>query len=257
MLNSMQHNWLHALRHGCNMTPDGLSGEYSAKRFDIYRATLQDNLRSAMADTYPVVKRLVGDRFFQAMAQRYIAQYPSQNGDIHFYGEAFAYFLREFEPARDLIYLPDMARLEWKVHQVFHAADGPVVNISRLETLTDRQLVYHTINLQPGLQLMQSEFPVQAIWRINQDGFKGDEEIDLYSGGVNLLVYREQLQIVLLPLSLTDYQFIRHVMDAKNLTVAGERTLRLDSEFDMSIMLHRLFERRLVSSFLINEDTQS
>jgi len=248
MLILMQHNWIQSLCESRVDVPADLHGECSATRFEIYRASWQANLGHALADTYPVIRKLLGADFFQAMALRYIAQQPSRYGDIHLYGKNFADFLSQFEPVRELIYLPDVARLEWRVHQAFHAADAPVVKLSQLAALSEVQLAEHIIQLHPSLQLMQSDFPVQDIWQVNQDGFEQDTAINLENGNVNMLVFRQALDIVLLPLALTDYQFIQRLQKSKNITTACEQTLQVDSEFNMALVLHRLFEQQLVST---------
>jgi len=247
MLKSMQRNWLNNICDGHNTVPTDLHGEHSAARFEIYRSSWQANMGNAMADTYPVIKKLLGVDFFQAMAQCYIEKNHSRYGDIHLYGEYFANFIREFEPARELIYLPEVARLEWMVHQVFHAADVDNIDIYRLASFSMSQLETSTIKLHPGLRLLQSNFPVHDIWRVNQSNFNQHVVINLDIGSVNLLVFRKDLNVVLLPLSLIDYQFIQRLQSTKNIAEAYTKTLQLDTEFNMASVLHLLFDYELVS----------
>ena len=81
-------------------------------RIGIYRANVLGNYRRALAATYPVIKRLVGVPFFDAASDNFVRGHPSTRGDINRYGADFSEFLRTYPPARDLKYLPDVARLE-------------------------------------------------------------------------------------------------------------------------------------------------
>src|ERR1700692_3315611 len=87
-------------------------------RIDMYRGNVLGNYRKALAATYPVIKRLVGAPFFDAASDHFVRGYPSTRGDINRYGADFAAFLGEYPPARDLRYLPDVARLELAVEPV-------------------------------------------------------------------------------------------------------------------------------------------
>ena len=97
----------------------GLPG---ARRLQVYRNNTRLGLTGALEAVYPVVSKLVGEGFFRYAAAEYIARHPSRLGDLHEYGGFFPAFLRAFEPAAELVCLPDVARLEWSYHQVFHAA---------------------------------------------------------------------------------------------------------------------------------------
>ena len=105
----------------------GLTG---ARRLQIYRNNVALNLTGALEAAYPVVRRLVGEEFFRYAAARYIARHPSRSGDLHEFGESFPAFLETFGPVAGLVYLPDVARLEWAIHQVFHAASHPPLDAS-------------------------------------------------------------------------------------------------------------------------------
>src|SRR5262249_18523791 len=99
---------------------DGLYGEAVLEgRAAIYQRNLLSNLRAALGAAYPIVRRLVGDAFFNEAADRFARVHPSTSGDLHRYGESFPDFIAAYAPARSLEYLPDVARLEWAVAQAF------------------------------------------------------------------------------------------------------------------------------------------
>jgi hypothetical protein len=253
MFATMQHNWVEAL-YQRDVTPSGLRNAVSEKRFEIYRASLLANLGNALADVYPVIKKLVGATFFDAMAQRYISGQPSEHGDISVYGKNFAVFLQNFAPARELGYLPDMARLEWCVHQAFHAADGAALKIDALATLSSEALASSGFILHPSLQLLQSDYPLQQIWQMHQNN-SDDVTVDLNSGAVNLLIFRQHMDMVILPVSLSEFNFVQRLHESRNLATACEQLVQSDDDFDVGHILHGLFSLQLVHALPDLEET--
>src|SRR5438046_8218773 len=88
-------------------------GFAAAERLRIYRNTCRSTLIETLRMTYPAVERLVGREFFDSVAVRYINAHPARGGYLNEYGGAFAAFLAGLETARELDYLPDVARFEW------------------------------------------------------------------------------------------------------------------------------------------------
>jgi hypothetical protein len=95
------------------------------RRVAIYRANAAAAIAKALAAAYPVVRRVVGDEFFDGLARAFRCGTPSTSGDLGDYGAGFADFLAAFPPARALPYLCDLARLEWAAHRAYGAADAP------------------------------------------------------------------------------------------------------------------------------------
>src|SRR4051812_29625274 len=98
--------------------------EGAAERLNIYRNTYKMALTNALRLCYPAVHRLVGEEFFAAVAQDFIAASPPCSASLDEYGAAFPDFLARIPSAAALPYLADVARLDWAVHRALHAADA-------------------------------------------------------------------------------------------------------------------------------------
>ena len=251
MLAALQHNWVMTLYRADRQPAEGLRHPWDEVRFEIYHASLLANLTHALADTYSVIEKLVGRPFFEAAAQLYLRRHPSRHGDIHAFGGDFASFLEQFEPAQSLPYLPDVARLEWLTHQAFHAADGGALEIGALASLPQDQLDSVHLNMHPSLQLMQSDFPVHRIWQVNQENVSA-VSIDLDEGGVNLAIFRDGMDIALMPLARADYDFLAGLRE-KSLANASDLTLLRHTDFDPGQALHLVFSQGLVVSLLVGD----
>ena len=83
------------------VTEDGIAAE---ARLLIYRHHVVTTLTAALRATFPVVCRLVDERFFGYAADEYIRQEPPAGPCLFEYGETFPEFLEAF---RQTYVLPD------------------------------------------------------------------------------------------------------------------------------------------------------
>ncbi len=134
----------------------------------LYRRNLQGAAHKALAAAYPVVLRLVGESFFREAARGYALARPSTSGDLYAFGEHWAGFLAAYPYARGLDYLPDVARLEWAVHESHHAADGQAFDFAALGAWPAGHLGGLRLGLDPAARLVASRHPILAIWEANQ-----------------------------------------------------------------------------------------
>ncbi|NEQ38287.1 MAG: DUF2063 domain-containing protein [Okeania sp. SIO3I5] len=77
-----------------NLTP--------AESLAIYQNNVVGNLSNTLASIYPVCSQLVGEKFFDATALKFINQFPCLSPDLGDYGEEFPDFLANFEPVKHL-----------------------------------------------------------------------------------------------------------------------------------------------------------
>lgn len=210
---------------------NGLTG---ARRLQVYRNSVTAGLTEALRSIYPVINRLVGGDFFDHAARQYIAAHPSTTGNLHDFGGEFPGFLATFPGARELIYLPDTARLEWAYHEVFHAPDHPPLDLASLATVKPADYARLRWRLHPACRLLASDFPVLRIWRVNRDETECMETVDLGAGGTRILVIRRGLEVDLEILGPGEHALLRALDDGRNFAAACERTLAVEPKFDIT-----------------------
>jgi hypothetical protein len=150
--------------------PDGVinpDGAPAKKRFDVYRNNVAVSLSDALEAAFPVVRKLVGDDFFRAMAGVYLRKHPPKSPLMMFYGDAMPQFLERFSPAKSIPYLPDIARLELALRHAYHAADATPVDAQALAALTPEALMGAKLRIAPATQTVTSAYPIYAIYRAN------------------------------------------------------------------------------------------
>jgi hypothetical protein len=169
-LADIQHTFAHALLQARLQVPAAVTqcaGPSRERRFRVYRNNVKASLVAALTARFPVTRRLVGEEFFEAMALVFIGLHPPRSPVLAEYGAEFAGFLEGFEPAADLPYLPDVARLEWARQRAFHAADAVPVAIDRLAALAADDLPHARLTLHPAAAVVASPWPIVSIWTTN------------------------------------------------------------------------------------------
>jgi len=150
--------------------PTGLTdaqGAPAGKRFSVYRNNVAVSLTEALEVAFPVVRKLVGDDFFKGMAGVFLRQHPPDSPILSLYGARFPKFLRSFQPAAGLAYLPDVARLEQAIRESFYSADSAPTDPGALQGLAPDALMRARLILAPGVRVIRSRWPIHGIWTFN------------------------------------------------------------------------------------------
>ncbi len=161
----------------------------AAARLGVYRHHVFHSLAAALSASFPTVEALVGEAFFRAMAQAFVANELPAQPVLSEYGAGFADFVAGYGPANGLPYLADMARLDWALNLAFHSPAEPRLGADDLAAVPIEQLPGKTVSLAPGTAVIRSTFPLERIWSAAQPG-ASDDAVDLGSGGALLLVMR-------------------------------------------------------------------
>lgn len=238
------------LRESVQM-PAGIiaNGLEPAQRLAIYRNNTLLGLTEALRDVYAVVNRLVGDNFFNRLAQAYILDFPPHSGSLLGFGGHLAGFLSDFAPAQGLPYLPDMARLEWYCHEASHEADAARLDVSSLAGVPENSYGELRFQLHPTARFLASGYPVRRIWHSNQAGYTGDVRINLDEGGGWLLVFRPGLEVEILQLDEAEYCFLTALHAKVTLVEAVEQGYTANPGFEVQACLQRWLDRALLTGF--------
>jgi hypothetical protein len=149
-------------------------------RLAVYRNNSKQFFRTALALTYPVLQRRVGDDFFRQLATEYRAEHPSRSGDLHWVGAHFPDWLQGRLRDTEYAWLADLARLEWSCEEAAAAALESPLSVEALATLPPEALDGTRLRLQPSLHLVASGWPVWSVWQANQ--VDDAEPVDLATG---------------------------------------------------------------------------
>jgi len=235
-----QEDFARALLDPVCPVPQGLvgpDGKPSVKRFNVYRNNVAAGLTATLKDAFPAVARIVGDEFFAAMARVYVTTNPPSSPIMLDYGEGFANFIGEFEPAsRTVPYLRDVARLERAWLEAYHSSEARALCAESLVTFSAADLMNLRVTLHPSLRVVRSEFPVLTLWRTNIAGAV-PIWVDLNAGGQEVLINRPGADVELRPLPPGGAAFIEALGEGLCLLDSMRCALVVDDRFDLAVNL--------------------
>ena len=213
--------------------------------FAVYRNTVIKGLVDALEANYPSVARLVGEEWFRAAAAVFARAHPPAHPVLATYGEGFSGFLAEFEPARELPYLPAVARLDRFWTEAHVAADAPAADARLLGAVPPGQLGALCLAPHPSARWEHFDLPAYSLWRQQREAREG--EIDWQAEGALLVRPADAVQWH--PVDRAEVAFLDACRRGETLAEAAEAALKADPAADLS----RLLSRLLAAGALVHE----
>jgi len=179
-----------AIVHGSNAAQLPLRvGAISPERqLAIYQNAYVLRLAEALRSNYPALHQLLGDDDFDMLAQRYLAQHPSDTASIRWFGDRTADFMLHEKPFALCPAMSDLARFEWALRHTVDAADAERITFEFMQHVATEQWGALTFDLHPSLTLLQLDWNAPAIWK----ALTGDQEPPApESETLTWLVYRD------------------------------------------------------------------
>jgi hypothetical protein len=220
--------------------------------FAVYRNTVLKGCIDALQANFPAVARLVGDEWFRAAAAVYARREPPAAPTLMTYGRTFADFLAQFEPAAELPYLADVARVDRLWSEVHVAADDGILNPAALAQLAPEDM--HRLSLRPHATARWAwceEHPIYTLWSQNRDcGAAFDAEIDWRGEGV--LLTRPHGAVKHQRLSRAGAAFLSACAEALSLECAVAAALDTDPTADLAALIDQLLQAGAIADMQSN-----
>lgn len=201
----------------------------------VYRNNYRVGLMEMLAIVYPVVRQLVGEDFFTALAREFVRATPSHSGNLHRYGQTFADFILHFPHTAGLPYLPDVARMEWGLHHGYYASDSTPFDIGSLTTIPQAQWGELRLPLDAALSLLISPWALSAIHAFHQPG--GAAAPVTLAQPENLLLWRQAGEMQLQTLSDSQACWLQQLQAGHTLDEATTAALAIAADFDLQSLL--------------------
>lgn len=210
--------------------------------FAVYRNTVMKACIDALQANFPAVARLVGSDWFRAAAALYVAQSPPSDARLLHYGHGFANFLRGFEPAAALIYLPGVAQLDLLWCESHVAPDAPGIDPGWVASQTPEQLARLVLTPHPAARWAWfDEQPIYSIWRQNQQARQhADTQEALVWQAEGALLVRPNDTVTWHSISRAGCVLLDACANGLALAQAADEALQTDPEADMASIFSML-----------------
>ena len=224
-------------------------------RFSLYRGNLSATWDKVLAAAFPVIRQLLGEEFFSALARAYGMAHPSNSPDLNQFGAGFGQFLAGFEHVADYPYLPDMARLEWALHRAYYAPDGAALDGATLAALSPDDFEQACFALHPAASLFQSGWAVVPLWLAHQPG-EADFPADMAVPSAAALA-RPRWKTGITPLGAAQYSALAALAMGASMGAALDAAFALDDDFDVAANLRQWLHLGLLAAPSITTGNQT
>jgi hypothetical protein len=241
-LSEVQAGFAAALLDPAASVPSGVvgpDGEPAPRRFAVYRNNVVTGLVNAVAGTFPAVKRIVGEDFFRAMARAYVLAEPPVSPVLLDYGVTFPDFIATFPPADSLPYLPDVARIERRWREAYHAEDADPLPPAALAGIAESDLPSLTFAVHPSLRLVRSRYPALTVWRMNASDAPV-APVD-FTVAEDALIVRPDAEVEVRIVPPGGAAFVAALAEGRTLLSAAETAQAADERFDLAGNIAGLF----------------
>jgi hypothetical protein len=245
VLRELQRQFMQGILHGASVP-----GVLPPAALSIYANNARVSFIATLKLTYPAIWRLVGEEYFHQCAREFQKQHPSRSGDLQYVGEEFANYLETLHGHDAYRYLSAVARLEWAYQEALIESVLAPIDLDRLATVAPDKYSALRFRLQPSARLLQSAFPILAIWRANviEDPAQVDR-IDLDAGPDRLLVLRGFHEVRIHTLTVGELAFLTRLLAGDPFVAAVESACAADSTFDPGAALQRFVALRAMVDF--------
>ncbi len=227
---------------------DFVASSFAQERFAIYRQTLFENLRHALAITFPGIWILLGEECANSVAYAFIKQSSNlpTTGCLDDWGYELVNFFETITELKQLPYLKDVAIVEWYKHQSYIAADTSCVEITELQRFSESEINELQFQFHPSVFLFQSRYPLQHIFNVIED--LNAPTIDLNLKTTYALILRNEYDVEKIWLQQQQWLFLNALKQGKKLSEVFEDVLSIDQDFDLTQMIYFMFEKKLISA---------
>ncbi len=169
-------------------------GTPGVERLSVYAGGYVTRIREALAEVYEAVHHVVGEGVFTELAHDYAARHPSHDYNLSFSGRFLPEYLTTWPRTQQLPFLPDLARLEWRICEAFHAFEQRPLDPAQftswsLDAWNSARLIF-----QSSAGVVESAWPIRDIWEARTQPREAIS-IELVNRPQQVLVFRQQLQV--------------------------------------------------------------
>jgi hypothetical protein len=214
-------------------------------RFAIYRNNVASALTNSLRVRYPVVEQLVGREFFGAMCREFIADDKPNSAMLVTYGANIPEFISGFEPAEQVPYLADVARLESAWWVAYHAADTAPLEKDALAALAPEAWGETRLRFLPYVKILSFDYSAGSIWRAHHND--GLTMPSLVSKPEYVLIHREATQVLVHTLSQDMHVFLEALAQGGTLLDAYELASDNNYAFDVVAAVQQLLQLNIIA----------
>ncbi|ARB91112.2 DUF2063 domain-containing protein [Legionella longbeachae] len=215
-------------------------------RLNIYRNNIFQTLYHALEITFPAVWKLVGKECADNLAAIFCREEENmpKTNCLDDWGADFPRFLQNVEPIRHLIYLPDIAEVEWLKHMSYRAPNFRVIHpLKWSKKLEFPEKIYLIFN--PSVYLFSSPYSLKEIMDLIERP-EEKQNIHLRSVECYIVISRQYQRVTIHWISQDMFRFFISLQNGFSLTHAYEAVYEANPDFNLPGALQFIKENHLL-----------
>ncbi len=236
-------NTIHFIANKAINTPSRGINKAKNRGLQVYQANAEVLALRSLQASYPVVNQLIGDDAFALLAHDLWHHSPPTRGDVAQWGGGLAALISRIPQLADEAYLPDVAHIEWALHQAATATDA-AADLTSLALLTQHDPGGVTLQLAPGSTVLHSAYPAASVVMAHLYASPTFDEVGLKLRAQtpeSALVWRQGLRPMVAACPQADALFVHSLLQGGSLIAALEAATAdtdvPDSAFDFNVWL--------------------
>lgn len=251
-LEQIQKDFCDAILHQKSSDYHFISSSNPMDRVSIYKNTIFDALRKALAVTFPGVWILLGEECADNLARAFCsidANLPF-SGCLDDWGAQFPDFIYQQESLKNLSYLKDFAEYEWLKHLSYSAASVMMLESDALVSIAEENVEALAFTLHPSVFIMMSQFALDEIVGLIEN--PGYATVNSISKKTYALVARPYYTVLTFWVGADLWLFIDALLKGNALGESFQAVKNEFQDFDLTNAVHFLLQQKLLISIEYN-----
>lgn len=221
----------------------------------IYFNSVKSAASRTLGIVYPICQRLLGKDQFNELVGEFAVFYPPQRIEVAFWARHFTNFIAHHTILSSFPYLCNLAGLEWEIYQLL--LNMSATSRFELEKLAEVDVALQgriVFQLSECTVLMETQYPIDEVWRIHESGTQEYEFTDLPSGQFYLIIWQLDFGIFVEPLTHDEWLILKRISEEMCFQELWECLSQSHPTLDVGFILPRLIEQGWIANFRIASD---
>jgi hypothetical protein len=158
------------------------------ERIGIYAKAYFYRLLDCLREDFPATAAVASASAFEDLIRAYLTRHPPTKPSIFYAGRYLSDFLAAHPLRERWPFLPELARLERMLIEVFHGPDAPPLSAHEIQIFRPDQWPALRLHVHPALRMLDSRWRVNDVLQAVESGRQWQEP---ELGPVLLLVWRQ------------------------------------------------------------------
>ncbi len=227
-------------------------------RLKIYQNTMRTAHTSALAECFKCCEIILGNQYFNRVANEYFYSNPAMSQNINLYGQQFPQYLESWvynhTETEKFKYLPDLAKLEYAYEKAYYLNDDPIFDFDAFSKLNGSEQQHITFNASHSLKLLKSDYPIYEIWNINRKN-ETTHKVHSISEPQYLCVTRDNFQPIINILAAHTWWVLSNIQ--RSLSLNAMHTLNQDKNINapLNTIIPTLIQNKWICGFSLTNNS--